>query len=245
MALRSKETETLILVSFCKVEFGTRKERNEMSLTVQNNYLRENNMVSSTSGKSTENGGKFFLCGISTNQVDQAEKTKKMNPEEEMEVFKQEFYEELTKINNHRTVSNMAINISEDAFKEMKENPEYREKVLNLIKRDFGDSYAPRNCSVLITVGRTLSDYRADSWPVGYDSEFNVRSKNSFCKKANKKDKQKELFEEYLQRRQDAKHIEKKLLNKKIEKENDIYHSSTGNKAYIMNIEEKMLLIKP
>lgn len=47
-----------------------------------------------------------------------------------------------------------------------------------------------------------LNEYRGDSWPVGYDSEFNVRSQNSFYKRASeKKDNQKELLEEYLEKR--------------------------------------------
>ena len=85
-----------------------------------------------------------------------------MSEAEEMELFKKEFYEDLSKITNHRTVSNAAVNISEEAFKAMKDDPQYREKVLSLIQRDWGDSYAPRNCSVLITVGATLNEYRAD-----------------------------------------------------------------------------------
>ena len=52
---------------------------------------------------------------------------------EEMELFKKEFYEDLSKVTNHRTVSNAAVNISEAAFKAMKEDPQYREKVLSLI----------------------------------------------------------------------------------------------------------------
>ena len=51
-----------------------------------------------------------------------------MTPEEELEVFKKEFYAELSKINNHRTVSNMAIDISEDAFKKMKQDPQYKQQ---------------------------------------------------------------------------------------------------------------------
>ena len=48
---------------------------------------------------------------------------------------------------------------------------------------------------MLITVGATLNEYRADSWPVGYDSEFDVRSQNSFYKRTSeKKDRQKELL---------------------------------------------------
>ena len=150
-----------------------------------------------------------------------AEKTaysKELSETEEMAVFKKEFYEELSQINNHRTVSNMAINISEDAFKKMKEDPQYKQQILNLIQRDWGDSYAPRNCSVLITVGSSLKDYRADSWPVGYDSEFDVRSKNSFYKKTNgsKKEKQRELLEEYLEKRAQVKKRQQEILNEKI-----------------------------
>ena len=138
---------------------------------------------------------------------------------EEMELFKKEFYEDLSKVTNHRTVSNAAVNISEAAFKAMKEDPQYREKVLSLIQRDWGDSYAPRNCSVLITVGATLNEYRADSWPVGYDSEFDVRSQNSFYKRTSeKKDRQKELLEEYLEKRAQAKRQQQELLDEKVAK---------------------------
>ena len=101
----------------------------------------------------------------------------------------------------------------------MKEDPQYREKVLSLIQRDWGDSYAPRNCSVLITVGATLNEYRADSWPVGYDSEFDVRSQNSFYKRTSeKKDRQKELLEKYLEKRAQAKKQQQELLDEKIAK---------------------------
>jgi len=107
-----------------------------------------------------------------------------------------------------------------NAFKKMKEDPQYKQQILNLIQRDWGDSYAPRNCSVLITVGSSLNDYRADSWPVGYDSEFDVRSKNSFYKKTSesKKDKQKELLEEYLEKRAQVKKQQQEILNEKISK---------------------------
>ena len=92
-------------------------------------------------------------------------------------------------------------------------------KVLSLIQRDWGDSYAPRNCSVLITVGATLNEYRADSWPVGYDSEFDVRSQNSFYKRTSeKKDRQKELLEEYLEKRAQAKTQQQELLDEKVAK---------------------------
>ena len=145
--------------------------------------------------------------------------TQELLEAEEMELFKKEFYEDLSKVTNHRTVSNAAVNISEAAFKAMKEDPQYREKALSLIQRDWGDSYAPRNCSVLITVGATLNEYRADSWPVGYDSEFDVRSQNSFYKRTSeKKDRQKELLEEYLEKRAQTKRQQQELLDEKVAK---------------------------
>ena len=99
---------------------------------------------------------------------------------EEMQLFKKEFYEDLSKIICNPTVSNAAVNISNAAFQAMKDDPEYRAQVLSLLQRDLGASFAPRNCSVLITVGTDLDQYRADSWPVGNDSEFHSRSKDSF-----------------------------------------------------------------
>ena len=72
---------------------------------------------------------------------------------------------------------------------------------------------------MLITVGATLNEYRADSWPVGYDTEFDVRSQNSFYKRtSDKKDSQKELLEKYLEKRAQAKELQQELLDEKIAK---------------------------
>lgn len=109
-----------------------------------------------------------------------AQQKTELSEAEEMQLFKQEFYQDLSKIVGHPTVSNSAVNISDAAFQAMKDDPEYRSQVLSLLQRDLGASFAPRNCSILITVGTDLNQYRADSWPVGNDSEFHLRSKNSF-----------------------------------------------------------------
>ena len=177
---------------------------------VGQNYYH-NNVATTKSTKNVNSTKKFAL--------EKTSGTQELSEAEEMELFKKEFYEDLSKVTNHRTVSNAAVNISEAAFKAMKEDPQYREKVLSLIQRDWGDSYAPRNCSVLITVGATLNGYRADSWPVGYDSEFDVRSQNSFYKRTSeKKDRQKELLEEYLEKRAQAKRQQQEILNEKVAK---------------------------
>ena len=177
---------------------------------VGQNYY-QNNMETKRNTKNVNSADKFAL--------EKTGSTQGLSEAEEMEQFKKEFYEDLSKVTNHRTVSNAAVNISEAAFRAMKENPQYKEKVLSLIQRDWGDSYAPRNCSVLITVGATLNEYRADSWPVGYDSEFDVRSQNSFYKRTSeKKDKQEELLEKYLEKRAQAKRQQQELLDERAAK---------------------------
>ena len=114
------------------------------------------------------------------NGTEATQQKAELSKAEEMQLFKKEFYEDLSKIICNPTVSNAAVNISDAAFQAMKDDPEYRAQVLSLLQRDLGASYAPRNCSVLITVGTSLDQYRADSWPVGNDSEFHTRSKGSF-----------------------------------------------------------------
>ena len=154
-----------------------------------------------------------------------AEKTaysKELSEAEEMAVFKKEFYADLEKLGVDRTIANVAINISEQAFQNMKDDPEYREKVLSVIKRDLSASVAPApDCSLLITVGATLKDYRADAWSVNNDSEFSARSRDSFYKKTNgsEKKEQKELLEEYLEKRAQIKKQQQEILNEKIVKQ--------------------------
>ena len=152
--------------------------------------------------------------------TDKADRTYKLSETEEMEIFKKEFYDDLSKINIHRTVSNAAVNISEEAFKAMKDVPGYRDKILSLLQRDLEASYVPGDCSVLITVGATLDDYRGCSWSVGYDSEFHMRLRNSFYKRtSDKKDRQKEIMEKYLQKRAQVKKQQQEMLNEKIVKQ--------------------------
>ena len=125
-------------------------------------------------------GSSFLDLAARVSEGTSAQQKTALPEAEEMQLFKKEFYADLSKIVCNPTVSNAAVNISDAAFQAMKDDPEYREQVLALLQRDLGASYAPRNCSVLITVGTSLDQYRADSWPVGNDSEFHTRSKGSF-----------------------------------------------------------------
>ena len=85
----------------------------------------------------------------------------------------------------------------------------------------FTGSFAPLEASMVLTVGATAKDYRGDSWSgVNNQSEFYARSQNSFYKKtSNKKDRQKELLEEYLEKRAQVKKQQQEMLNEKIAKQ--------------------------
>ena len=170
-----------------------------------------------------------------TSEAGAAEKTSKMSQAEEMAAFKKEFYADLEKITNHSTVYSWSVNISEKAFENMKADPQYRAKILSLIQRDVGDSYAPRNCSVMITVGAASKDYRADSWPDCNDAEYHARSQNSFYKRdCGKKGRAEEINERYLEKRAQAKKLQEKLLKEDAEKQ-ELEHSRLTKSWYSKN----------
>ena len=74
-----------------------------------------------------------------TEKIDtgKAESTQELSEAEEMELFKKEFYAELERIPKNRTITNLAVNISEEAFKNMKADPEYRAKIMSALQRDL------------------------------------------------------------------------------------------------------------
>lgn len=197
-----------------------------MSLGIQNNYYSESSMVSAIRKQEAGNVKETFTKQLYFNEVDKAQETKVMTPEEEMEVFKKEFYAELERIPKNRTIVNLAINISEKAFENMKADPEYRAKIMSALQRDLTASVAPLKASLLLTVGATEKDYRGDSWSgPNNESEFFARSQNSFYKTSSekssesKKSKQKQLMEEFLAKRQAEKRFQKEMLEEKAEKE--------------------------
>ena len=180
-----------------------------MSISGVGQSYYQNNVATTKNVNNTE---KFAL--------EKTESTRELSEAEEMELFKKEFYAELERIPKNRTITNLAVNISEEAFKNMKADPAYRAKIMSALQRDLTSSFAPLKASLLITVGATEKDYRGDSWSgPNNDSEFYARSQNSFYKKTSvKKDRQKELLEEYLEKRMQVKRQQQELLDEKIAK---------------------------
>ena len=182
----------------------------------------------------------------SVNSTGETGNTKELSEAEEMAIFKKEFYAEIDKIPRNRTITNVAINISEEAFKNMKDDPEYREKILSALKRDLTSSFAPLEASMVLTVGATAKDYRGDSWSgVNNQSEFYARSQNSFYKKtSNKKDRQKELLEEYLEKRAQVKKQQQEMLNEKIAKQEQERADYYGRGTMKGCCQKRLMLMK-
>lgn len=134
----------------------------------------------------------------------------------ELAEFKRNFYDDLSKIVPYRTTRDTTLMISEAAFLEMKKNPEYREKVLSLIRRDWGNFCGPRKYKVLITVGADLKDYRASSWPVNTVSYCKSRRyirKKIYKKLRRKRMEKKERVEEYVEEKMMIKKLTQALRN--------------------------------
>lgn len=83
-----------------------------MSLGIQNNYYSESSMVSAIRKQEAGNVKETFTKQLYFNEVDKAQETKVMTPEEEMEVFKKEFYAELERIPKNRTIKICITKIS-------------------------------------------------------------------------------------------------------------------------------------
>lgn len=100
--------------------------------------------------------------------------------EREMEWFRKRLYQQLAQTTVHRSVLQGAVDISAEAMKAMKMNPSYRQQVLDMIARDLGSSYYPRQVSVYVHVGSDISDYRTQSWSAGDDAGYRQLSARSF-----------------------------------------------------------------
>ena len=60
---------------------------------------------------------------LEVNSTESTQQETVLSEAEEMQLFKKEFYEDLSKIVGNPTVSNAAVNISDAAFQAMKDDP--------------------------------------------------------------------------------------------------------------------------
>ena len=139
-----------------------------------------------------------------------------------LDEYKAYFNEKMNSLYTHPSQRNMndVIDITDAAYKRMQTDPEYEKKILDALAKnkavDFG-----RNIPV---IAYTRVD---DTWEKCYGYTRGMKenvgySGSSFAKRADagreKEARQKELLEEYLEKREQTKRQQQELLKKKIAK---------------------------
>lgn len=139
-----------------------------------------------------------------------------------LEEYKEYFNEKMNSLYTHPSQRNMndVIDITDAAYKRMQTDPEYEKKILDALAQnkavDFGG-----NIPVIAYM------HIDDTWEKCYGYTQGMKenvgySENSSAKRADagreKKARQKELLEEYLEKRTQAKRQQQELLNEKAAK---------------------------
>lgn len=120
-------------------------------------------------------------------------------------------------MNPSRMQDSISINISEDGFEAMKNDPEYENWVLDYIQRDFmcydpwtsvcGGSY------VVYNFGASKEEFHAEGWYAGYqngngENLYNKKSQNSFWER---RVENKKRIEKQMKKREEQKQIREKM----------------------------------
>lgn len=155
------------------------------------NQTKNEGVATNYSGWLTKSAESEVDSGNTVSQIGETEiKPRKLTEQEEMILFQQEFYAEIAKIPMSGQLNTLAIRVTDEGWKRMKENPEYREKMMSLIKRDTTGTYFGKT-NEIITIGRSSAEYRAQS----FSAERKVDDKERSIKR--RKKKKKELEELY------------------------------------------------
>lgn len=79
---------------------------------------------------------------VADSTVEELEEVVTLTPEEEMALFKEEFYKELEAIYSDlpSNILSLAVNISDEAFEALKDDPEYKEKLLTGLANDLAEA---------------------------------------------------------------------------------------------------------
>lgn len=136
--------------------------------------------------KTSQTHGMSFDLMVRNEQPNKAEQTDKtaaaapLTPEEEMAAFKQEIYDELAQIDkmNPASVLSNSVHITEDGFQRMKDDPEYRKKIMDWLRADAIASHS-------LPWGTHVTTKITGSGAVS--SDINVFHDDSIATKASKK----------------------------------------------------------
>lgn len=160
-------------------------------------------------------------------QMGQATVVTPPSPEEEMAAFKVEIYKELAKINlmNSSAILSNSVHITEDGFKKMKEDPTYREKIMNWLRADARASHGLPFSTHVTTIinGVTATSYSVsdDLYQKDHSTKamMDKKAKDSFYY-ADRKAAQRKRNSEYVEsERLKREFMQKMMLAKNLNQE--------------------------
>lgn len=143
------------------------------------------------------------------------EQTREMS----MEQFQLEFWDEVARIPGTHNKSHIMINVTKEGWERMKVDPEYREKMMRLLRRDMTGPFC-RKVYCIITIGGSEEEYRAESWSVGSDKKEveddmeRRRQRRKYFQKRYEKQLEKRRLE---RKRLERKRLEKYLLERSMQ----------------------------
>lgn len=141
--------------------------------------------------------------------------------EMEMQQFQQEFWDEVARIPRNHSIEYLMINVTKEGWERMKADPEYRARMMSLLRRDMTGMFYGKVSSI-ITIGSTEEEYRAVSWSSERDRCSRRNEEESYYERRRKRRKEfQKRYEKLLEKRrldrkwQEQKRVEKYLLEKR------------------------------
>ena len=167
-----------------------------------------------------------------TSKVEIIDQTQELSEAEKLESFKKEIWNEINAIPRSSSIS-WSINITDAAFERMMNEPEFKEKMMSLIREDAAAGRPPIVCSITTIDENGYKGYSYNDTNVGNTAySTHSKDKNNFYKKKAEKQDYTELWEEkHLERER-----QREILDEEYEKRlytNQIYkHKEEIAKLY-------------
>ena len=176
----------------------------------------------------------------SVSQVEIAKEIKELSEEEKLVEFKKEIWKE---IDSMPWGCDISIHITDDAFKRMMDDSDFKDSMLNKIREDASVSGIKGGGTIL---NITESGYSGFSWMEGYPGEastgFSAHSKNAFySKRVSHKQDYMELWKERLHEREVQREKLDKAYEEQLYMKQHWVRKERVSAAYEANIMEVLL----
>ena len=138
------------------------------------------------------------------NSTGETGNTQELSEAEKLEAFKKEMWNEINSIPRSNSIS-WSINITDEAFERMMNEPEFKDKMMSLIREDAAAGRYPIVCSITTIDENGYKGYSYNDTNVG-NAAYSSHSKdknNFYNKKATNKSNSTDLTEYYKKQRRE------------------------------------------